>query len=106
MGHKQLTREQRYHIHGLWRAGHTETAIAKEIGIHKSTIHRELKRNVFWWNSRISQYKPDYAQTYCEGRHKTKQKHVKFTKEVEVFVREKLQQDWSPEQISGYAKRH
>ncbi len=63
MSHKQLTQQQRYHIYGLWKSGHTQTAIAKEIGVHKSTTCREFKRNIFWWNSRIPQYKPDYAQT-------------------------------------------
>ncbi|MDF2867476.1 MAG: hypothetical protein K0S11_946 [Gammaproteobacteria bacterium] len=35
-----------------------------------------------------------------------KRKQIKFNQEVEKFIREKLLQDWSPEQISGYAKRH
>ncbi|HEX2549675.1 MAG TPA: hypothetical protein VHM20_07590, partial [Gammaproteobacteria bacterium] len=52
------------------------------------------------------QYKPNYAQGYTDRRHKEKHKHIKFTKQVEQFVREKLGLDWSPEQISGYAKRH
>lgn len=34
-----------------------------------------------------------------------KRQYYKFTKEVANFVREKLLEDWSPEQISGYAKR-
>jgi IS30 family transposase len=52
------------------------------------------------------QYKPNYAQGYIDERHKVKHKQVKFTKDVEKFVREKLLLDWSPDQISGYAKRH
>jgi IS30 family transposase len=46
MGCKQLTFIQRCEIYGLWRAGYTQTRIAKEIGVHKSTISRELKRNI------------------------------------------------------------
>lgn len=106
MGHKQLTQSQRYHIYGLWRAGYKQSDIAKEVGVHKSTISREFNRNVFWWNSRIAQYKPDYAQSYCQGRHKSKQKAIKFTKEVQSIVSEKISQDWSPEQISGYGKKY
>ena len=41
----QLTREQRYQIYAMNKAGWTQTAIAEEIAIHKSTISRELKRN-------------------------------------------------------------
>ena len=105
MSHKQLTQQQRYHIYGLWRAGYNQINIAKEIGVHKSTISREFKRNMFWWNSRIPQYKPDYAQAYCRERHKSKNKKIKFTVEIKNFVHEKLMLDWSPDQISGYAKQ-
>jgi transposase, IS30 family len=52
------------------------------------------------------QYKTHYAQTYADERHKNKLKHIKLTKTVERFIDEKLQIEWSPEQISGYAKRH
>lgn len=41
----QLTREQRYQISGLKKAGFTQAAIAQEVGVHKSTISRELTRN-------------------------------------------------------------
>jgi IS30 family transposase len=42
--YKQLTQEQRYHIWALLKAGKTQKDIAKELGVHKSTIFRELKR--------------------------------------------------------------
>ncbi len=108
MRYKHLSFEERCQIYGLWRAGHSQTEVAKEVGVHKSTISREFKRNIVFVRTALGswQYKPDYAQTYAEERHKKKFKYVKFTKEVEAFVREKLLQDWSPEQISGYAKRH
>ena len=70
MAYKQLTFIQRCRIYGLWRAGCSQTEIAKEIGVHKSTICRELQRNIFWWGSRIPQYRPHYAQSYTEDRRK------------------------------------
>ena len=97
MAHKQLTMEQRYHIYGLWQGASKQVDIAKALGVHKSTISRELKRNMFWWCSREPQYKPDYAQAYCEARHTNKKKQIKLTTEVQSFVREKLRQEWSPE---------
>ena len=108
MGHKQLTLEQRYHISGLWKAGYKKTDIADEIGVHKSTISRELSRNITLVHTAFGswQYKPNYAQTYADERHQNKAKQIKFTGLVEKFVREKLSIEWSPEQISGYAKRH
>jgi len=109
MGYKQLNFRKRYQIYGLWKSGHNQTEIAKEIGVHKSTISREFKRNTYlrrctqWgcWH-----YKTHYAQTYADERQKNKSKHIKLTKAVEKFVDEKVQFEWSPEQISGYAKRH
>jgi IS30 family transposase len=108
VGYKQLDFRKRCQIYGLWRAGHSQTDIAKEIGVHKSTISREFKRNITFVRTSLGcwQYKPNYAQTYADERHKIKNKQIKFTKEVEKFVRDKLLQDWSPDQISGYAERH
>lgn len=108
MVYKQLDFQKRCQIYGLWRAGHNQTEITNEIGVHKSTISRELKRNIVFVRTALGswQYKPHYAQTYAEKRHKDKNKRIKLTQEVETFVRDKLQQDWSPDQISGYAKRH
>ena len=39
--YKQLTSEQRYQISGLRKAGWTQTGIADELGVNKSTISRE-----------------------------------------------------------------
>jgi len=41
----QLTSEQRYQIYALLKAEHTQSEIAEAVGVHKSTISRELKRN-------------------------------------------------------------
>ncbi|PSJ16122.1 hypothetical protein C7H79_15225 [Nitrosomonas supralitoralis] len=43
--YKQLTREQRYQISGLKKAGLNQSQIADEVGVHKSTISREFRRN-------------------------------------------------------------
>ena len=43
--YKQLDFSKRCQIYGLWKAGYNQTEIAKEIGVHKSTISREFKRN-------------------------------------------------------------
>ena len=43
--YKQLTREQRYQIYGLNQTDLNQTQIAQKIGVHKSTIAWEFKRN-------------------------------------------------------------
>ena len=45
MSYTQLTEPQRYQISSLKKMGHSRTEIAENIGVHKSTISRELKRN-------------------------------------------------------------
>jgi transposase, IS30 family len=41
----QLTQTQRYQIYALRKAKHSLAEIAEVIGVHKSSISRELKRN-------------------------------------------------------------
>ena len=45
MSYKQLDFLKRCEMSGLWKAGYNQTKIAKELGVYKSTISRELKRN-------------------------------------------------------------
>ena len=44
--YKQLSPEQRYTIECLLKEGYTQTQISESIGKSKSTISREIKRNV------------------------------------------------------------
>ncbi len=44
-GYQQLTSEQRYQISGLRKAGLKPAQIADEVGVDKSTISCELRRN-------------------------------------------------------------
>jgi len=41
----QLTSEQRYQIYALKKKEHSQSEIAEIVGVHKSTICRELRRN-------------------------------------------------------------
>lgn len=43
--YKQLTIGQRYQIYGLEQAVLNQTQIAQKIGVDKSTISREFRRN-------------------------------------------------------------
>ena len=40
-----FTQKQRYHIYALKKTGQGQTAIAKAVGVHKSTSSREFWRN-------------------------------------------------------------
>jgi IS30 family transposase len=90
----QLTQSQRYQIYALMKAGHNQTDIALIIGVHKSTICRELQRN-----SGLRGYRPQQAQRLCLNRHASKARACIDPNHWRV-IRGLLRQDWSPEQIS------
>lgn len=99
MGYVQLTQKQRYQIEVLYRRGIRRSEIASEIGVHKSTITRELKRNGSGrWN-----YNSSRAVRFARERHASKRKH-RISPEVWARVESLLAQQWSPEQISGRLK--
>lgn len=107
MGYKHLDYLKRCKIQALWKVGYSQQKIADEVGVHKSTISRELNRNITFVRTRLGywEYKADYAQSFAEQRKKEKPKFIKFTDSIKAFVIEKIQDEWSPEQICGYAKR-
>ena len=43
--YKHLTQEQRYHIYQCLKQGMTQSFLASNIGVNKSTLSRELARN-------------------------------------------------------------
>ncbi|MEH6640234.1 helix-turn-helix domain-containing protein [Vreelandella glaciei] len=45
MGYRQLTQTQRYQIHAYIGVGVSQRQVARALGIHNSTISRELLRN-------------------------------------------------------------
>ena len=61
--YKQLTSEQRYQISGLKKAGMKQVQIAREVGVDKSTISRELRRN-----QGQRGWRPKQAQTLRDER--------------------------------------
>jgi IS30 family transposase len=96
--YKQLTQEQRYGIYSLLKIGLNQTAIAETIGVHKSTISRELKRNTGKRGYRYQQ-----AHALALSRRKAKYK-PRIDADTWAFIETLLRLDWSPEQIQGWMK--
>jgi transposase, IS30 family len=96
--YKQLTQEQRYYIFQLNKKDFTQNEIAQEIGVNKSTISRELKRNTGQRG-----YRPKQAQRKANERRQLASKAIKMTTDMIEFIDNKLSEhQWSPEQISGW----
>ena len=98
----QLTQEQRYQIYAFMKAGFSQIAIAFEIGVHKSTISRELRRN-----RGKKGYRPKQAHFRTVERRRRANKFWKMTPQVIVLIEDLIRQEFSPEQVSGFlAKKH
>lgn len=101
MKYKQLTLKERYHISTLLKKGWKQKEIAESIGVHPSTICREIRRN----KDMITQeYSYDFAHSAASKRQRSKIKYTVFTAKIKTYIKTKLKEDWSPEQIAGRMK--
>ena len=98
--YSQLTLEQRYGIYTLLKTGHNQSKIAEVVGVHKSTINRELKRNRGGRG-----YRPKQANAFAEDRHRAKV-CFRIDGNTWAFVERLICKEWSPEQISGWMKEN
>jgi IS30 family transposase len=98
--YQQLTQDQRYQIYAFLKAGFSQAGIARELRVDPSTISRELKRN-----RGQRGYRPKQAQHLADSRRKAKDNPTRITSDTWQQIDIRLQQDWSPEQISGTLKQ-
>jgi IS30 family transposase len=106
-----LTEFDRGQIQALRKQGKTLQEIANEIGCHKSTISREIKRgSVIQRRSDLTEhtvYFPDTGQAvYKKNRSRCGAKYkLANVSEFIRFAVKKMQKDhWSPDAICGYVK--
>jgi len=90
----QLTLVQRYMIYRLLKFGCSQTFIAAVVGVCKSTISREVRRNTGGNGYRWRQ-----AHALALARRQGKSK-ARITAAHWATVKAKLREQWSPEQIS------
>ena len=98
--YKQLTSEQRYQISALKEIGYGPSKIAQELEVHKSTISRELSRNIGERG-----YRPKQANEKALERRTNATARKRISAKTWEVVEEKLRQDWSPEQVSGWLEK-
>lgn len=100
MTYAHLTRDQRIVIeHGL-KTGATKAQIARDIGVHRSTLTREPKRNT----ASHLPYAVDIAEYHAKRRWEDangKRQKILAGSPLETFVRKKLRERWSPEEIAS-----
>ena len=104
MSHIQFTRDSRVELGTFLRAGKSQVECAKMLGIDRSNVCIEIKRN----KDPDGVYRGGHAhKRYLERRKQGKQKYRKIEndKKLRRHVVRKLKRLWSPEQIAGRLKR-
>ena len=96
MNYTHLTREERYQIYALKKAGHPQNEIAIVLKRSAATISRELSRNTGGRG-----YRPKQAHRLAMERRAMNARTI--DDETWEFAQARLHEDWSPEQISNHA---
>jgi len=99
----QLTREQRYQIQECrrWKYKLKLSTIAARVGVSVSTISRELKRN----STNGRGYRAESANNKALARRMNKVS-PRITQTQWGHIEQQLRQDWSPEQIMLWLRKH
>jgi IS30 family transposase len=97
MNYTHLTREERYQIYALMKAGHKQVEIAELLERSESTISRELARNRGGRG-----YRPKQAQCMADDRRAMNARTI--DEATWQFALARLQEQWSPDQISKHAE--
>lgn len=96
-----LSVQEREDISILLNAGHSQKVIAQQIGRSESTIPREVRRNL----DANGRYRCLFAQRKAIDRRSGVERPKKLDQpKMLAAVNEKLLQNWSPQQISGWLK--
>ena len=93
------SRDERYQIYALRKAGHSQKEIAEVLRRNPSTISRELGRN-----KGLKGYRPEQAHRLAQNRKKERDR-TRIPESTWARVEQLLREDWSPEQISGWLTR-
>jgi len=102
----QLTQEQRYKLEAYLEAGKNQTQIAVLLGFNKSTISRELCRNVPKRGTGAKIYNAIKAQIKTDNRHQVKYKHTTFSLDLKNQMKHWMAtKRYSPELVSAQWKK-
>jgi IS30 family transposase len=102
--YRQLDLVERRTIFRLLHAKMPVAGIARQLGRHRSTIHREIRRNHFHGPREYAGYYPLNAQDLASGRRKRQRKLCRDLS-LRDYIIAGLERCWSPEQIAGRLRR-
>lgn len=93
--YNHFTLEERCRLTGMIEMGLSVSEIARRLGRHRGTVHRELGRN-----RNVDGYRPDSAERRAWAR-KLRGSKIERSTRLGEHVRDRLAMGWSPEQIAG-----
>jgi IS30 family transposase len=100
---KHITKEQRYQIEAYIKSDKSKQFIARELGVHPSTIYREVKRNA----QKRGGYNAKVANILAEEKKERLCFPRKFDSSLEHRVRYFIKKEqWYPKQIHGHLKKN
>src|SRR6266852_4178460 len=103
MTYHQITFAERYTLGLLRQRGLCPAAIARMLGRHRSTIAREVRRNQAHADGT---YRPQLADWYARGRRSRSRRNRQFTAAQWAQIQALVREDWSPQQVAGWLRRH
>ena len=103
MKYRQLNAEERSALATLKRLGWSVLEMARELGRHRSTVARELKRNAA---PHDGWYRAGRAHERAVARRRRSRRNSQFGGSDWARVEALLREEWSPEQVAGYLGRH
>ena len=112
--YNQLNQGLRDRLAVLKNAGHTNRAIGEVLGIHHTTVGRELLRNKHGSDGRTPIDKQgSYSPTAAEHKAYVRRKYAKYQGKkiredhrLQSFIITNAKRHWNPDEMAGYMKRH
>jgi IS30 family transposase len=100
MLYHHLTQDDRVRLAVLKRAGHTHTFVAAQLGVHYTTIGRELKRNSIGGHYHAATARLRAAERRRAANQRCRK--LSFNLPLQRKTERKLRRQWSPEEIAGW----
>lgn len=102
MKYSQLTAEERYMLAALLWQGHNYSEIARKLGRHRSTIMREVKRNL----CNDGAYRAEKADRRTRARRHQSRRHWHFADWQWRMVSSLIRLEWSPAQVATWLRKY
>ena len=96
-----ISQEQRYTISKFLIENYSYSKISKILGIDKSTVSREVRRN----RDKKGNYKPRIANKKSKERKSRFREERILNSKIKMLIHKYIKLKWSPEQIFGYCEK-